>query len=59
LASPFLVEYFWYAGGVPALMLELRDLLHLDCITVTGKTLAKTSRRSSATPSLCASGSAT
>jgi dihydroxy-acid dehydratase len=33
------VEYFWYAGGVPALMLELRDLLHLDCITVTGKTL--------------------
>jgi dihydroxy-acid dehydratase len=32
-------EYFWYAGGVPALMLELRDLLHLDCITVTGKTL--------------------
>jgi dihydroxy-acid dehydratase len=33
------VEYFWYAGGVPALMLEVRDLLHLDCITVTGKTL--------------------
>jgi dihydroxy-acid dehydratase len=35
------VEYFWYAGGVPALMLELRDLLHLDCITVTGKTLGQ------------------
>jgi dihydroxy-acid dehydratase len=35
------VEYFWYAGGVPALMLELRDLLHLDCITVTGKTLGE------------------
>jgi dihydroxy-acid dehydratase len=34
-------EYFWYAGGVPALMLELRDLLHLDCMTVTGKTLGK------------------
>jgi dihydroxy-acid dehydratase len=34
-------EYFWYAGGVPALMLELRDLLHLDCITVTGKTLGE------------------
>jgi dihydroxy-acid dehydratase len=33
------VEYFWYAGGVPAVMLELRDLLHLDCLTVTGKTL--------------------
>src|SRR5262245_55358331 len=35
------VEYFWYAGGVPALMLELRDMLHLDCITVTGKTLGE------------------
>jgi dihydroxy-acid dehydratase len=35
------VEYFWYAGGVPALMLELRDLLHLDCITVTGRTLGE------------------
>jgi dihydroxy-acid dehydratase len=34
-------EYFWYAGGVPALMLELRDLLHLDCLTVTGKTLGE------------------
>jgi dihydroxy-acid dehydratase len=35
------VDYFWYAGGVPALMLELRDMLHLDCITVTGKTLGE------------------
>jgi dihydroxy-acid dehydratase len=35
------VEYFWYAGGLPRLMLELRDLLHLDCLTVTGKTLGK------------------
>jgi dihydroxy-acid dehydratase len=35
------VEYFWYAGGVPAVMLELRDLLHLDSITVTGKTLGE------------------
>jgi dihydroxy-acid dehydratase len=34
-------EYFWYAGGVPALMLELRDLIHLDCVTVTGKTLGE------------------
>src|SRR5215467_2557608 len=34
-------EYFWYAGGVPALMLQVRDLLHLDCITVTGKTLGE------------------
>jgi dihydroxy-acid dehydratase len=35
------VEYFWYAGGVPAVMLELRDMLHLDCVTVTGQTLGE------------------
>jgi dihydroxy-acid dehydratase len=35
------VEYLWYAGGVPAVMLELRDELHLDCLTVTGKTLGE------------------
>lgn len=35
------VEYFWYAGGVPAMMLEVRDMLHLDCLTVTGKTLGE------------------
>jgi dihydroxy-acid dehydratase len=35
------VDYFWYAGGVPAVMLELRDMLHLDCMTVTGKTLGE------------------
>ncbi len=35
------VEYLWYAGGVPAIMLELRDVLHLDCLTVTGKTLGE------------------
>jgi dihydroxy-acid dehydratase len=35
------VEYFWYAGGVPAVMLELRDMLHHDCLTVTGKTLGE------------------
>ena len=35
------VEYLWYAGGVPAVMLELKDRLHLDCLTVTGKTLGQ------------------
>jgi dihydroxy-acid dehydratase len=35
------VEYLWYAGGVPGVMLELRDLLHVDCLTVTGKTLGE------------------
>lgn len=35
------VEYLWYAGGVPALMLELQDLLHLECLTVTGKSVGE------------------
>jgi dihydroxy-acid dehydratase len=35
------VEYFYYAGGVPKVMLEIRDLLHLGCLTVTGKTLGE------------------
>jgi dihydroxy-acid dehydratase len=35
------VEYLWYAGGVPAVMLELQDLLHMDCLTVTGQTLGE------------------
>jgi dihydroxy-acid dehydratase len=37
----FPVEYFWYAGGVPAVMLELGEMLHLDCLTVTGKTVGE------------------
>ena len=35
------VEYFYYAGGVPRVMLELRELLHLDCLTVTGKSVGE------------------
>ena len=34
-------EYFWYAGGVPAIMEEIREFLHLDVLTVTGKTLGE------------------
>jgi dihydroxy-acid dehydratase len=37
----FLMEDFFYAGGLNALMGEIRDLLHLDCITVNGKTLGE------------------
>ncbi len=32
-------DKMWYAGGVPRLLWELRDHLHLDAMTVTGKTL--------------------
>ncbi|HCW52566.1 MAG TPA: dihydroxy-acid dehydratase [Clostridium sp.] len=34
-------EYFYYAGGVPAVMEEVKELLHLDVMTVTGKTLGE------------------
>ena len=34
-------EYFWYAGGVPAIMEELKDVLNLDVRTVTGKCLGE------------------
>lgn len=34
-------QYFFYAGGVPRVMEELRDVLHLDVMTVTGKTLGE------------------
>ncbi|HIZ55541.1 MAG TPA: dihydroxy-acid dehydratase [Firmicutes bacterium] len=34
-------EYLHYAGGVPAVMEELRPWLHLDALTVTGKTLGE------------------
>ncbi len=34
-------QYFYYAGGVPRVMEEIRDMLHLDVMTVTGKTLGE------------------
>src|SRR5207253_5388635 len=34
------MEDFFTAGGMGALLRELRPLLHLDCLTVTGETLA-------------------
>ncbi|UOD51141.1 L-arabinonate dehydratase [Orrella daihaiensis] len=37
----YLMEDFYYAGGLPALMSRLKDHLHLDAMTVTGKTLGE------------------
>ena len=34
-------EVFYYAGGVPAIMEEIKEHLHLDAMTVTGKTLGE------------------
>ena len=41
-SGKYLMEDFYYAGGLRALMGELRDLLDLSCITVTGRTLGET-----------------
>ena len=37
----YLMEDFYYAGGLRALLHQLRDLLNLDCGTVNGKTLGE------------------
>jgi dihydroxy-acid dehydratase len=40
-AGAHLMEDFFYAGGLPAVLEQIRDLLHLDSITVTGRTLGE------------------
>ena len=37
----YLMEDFFYAGGIRALMNEIRDHLDLGCLTVTGRTLGE------------------
>lgn len=37
----YLMEDFFYAGGLPGLMSRIKDHLHLDVTTVTGKTLGE------------------
>ena len=40
-SGEYLMEDFYYAGGLRALMAEIRDLLDLNCITVNGKTIGQ------------------
>jgi len=40
-SGPYTMEDLDLAGGIPALMKELSSLLHLDAITVTGKTVGE------------------
>ncbi|MGH9339867.1 MAG: L-arabinonate dehydratase [Acidobacteriota bacterium] len=40
-SGAFLMEDFYYAGGLRALLWEIRDLLKLDCLTVNGKSLGE------------------
>jgi dihydroxy-acid dehydratase len=40
-AGRFLMEDFYAAGGLPALLNQITDLLHNECLTVTGRTLGE------------------
>jgi L-arabonate dehydrase len=37
-SGKYLMEDFYYAGGLPVIINELRSALHMDALTVTGKT---------------------
>lgn len=40
-AGEYLMEEFYYAGGLPAVIKDLDHLLHKDAITVTGKSIGE------------------
>ena len=40
-AGRFLMEDFFYAGGLPAVMAQISHLLHLDAITVSARTVGE------------------
>jgi dihydroxy-acid dehydratase len=40
-SGKYLMEDFCYAGGLPAVMREISDLLHTDAVTVNGKTVGE------------------
>ena len=40
-SGKYLMEDFFYAGGIRALLAELKDDLDLDCLTVNGRTLGE------------------
>jgi len=40
-SGKFLMEDFYYAGGIPAVVRELGDLIHRDALTVNGKTMGE------------------
>ena len=40
-AGKWPAQYFYYAGGVPRVMEEIKSMLHLDAMTVTGKSLGQ------------------
>ncbi len=46
-SGEFLMEDFAYAGGIPAVLFELRPLLHTSAITVSGRTIAEHAQETS------------
>lgn len=40
-SGKFLMEDFYYAGGLPVILNELKDHIHMDALTVTGKSHAE------------------
>jgi L-arabonate dehydrase len=40
-SGKYLMEDFYYAGGLPALIREMGDLIHRDALTVNGKTMGE------------------
>jgi dihydroxy-acid dehydratase len=40
-SGQFLMEDFYYAGGLPVIIRELGDLIHKDALTVNGKTIGE------------------
>ncbi|MDC7244046.1 MAG: dihydroxy-acid dehydratase, partial [Sphaerochaetaceae bacterium] len=40
-AGQWPAQFFYYAGGVPRIMEEIKSRLNLDCMTITGKTIGE------------------
>ncbi|MBK8391024.1 MAG: dihydroxy-acid dehydratase [Saprospiraceae bacterium] len=45
-SGKFLMEDFYYAGGLPVVIREMAEHLHGGCITVNGKTIAENNKKS-------------
>lgn len=45
-SGQYFMEDFFYAGGLPAVMRELKDKLHQSCITANGKTVGENYKES-------------
>jgi len=41
MTGPWPTQILWFAGGVPGIMRVIKDFLHLDALTVTGKTVGE------------------